>query len=270
MEIERAASAALSSEKKEAAVAKTEKRRKDVEFVLNHPVFLDVSEPIRKMRSHLMIASTAALFSVLMGFEVSPATSISGIQFTGLSQTKISICLLCITSYMLIHFVWSSWDGFQEWRIRCSGAGIAFDRSAVGVDPREVSLMTWWTAQVEGIGRQLDSVNRYRAQFEAVNGPINADSGVVQDRAVLQTINHLSDYANGMMQLYKGGVSVPNEKTLRDQLERFELVFKRFLVSQNRRWIFIEFLTPVLLGVAAIGLLLTDLNWNPFLCLSVI
>lgn len=258
-----------------ASTAKAEKRRKDVAFVLDHPVFLEVNEPIRKMRSNLMIASVISIFSISMGLGISSSTSVSGVQFTGLTESKISIGLLCITSYMLVHFAWSSWDGFQEWMIRCSGTGLAFIKPDRDVDPRQVSLMTWWTMQVDAAGRQQDAMNLNLALFEKAIAPLNRDPASrgreLQDRTARhEMIQNFQNYSSGMMALYKYGVSTSNERTLKDQLERFELIFKRFLVSQNRRWIIVEFLFPVLLGLIAIGLLLTDLNLNPFFSFSII
>lgn len=257
------------------AFVNAEKNRQDAEFILKNPVFLEVSEPIRKMRSNLMIVSVVAIFSISMGLGVAATSSISGIQFTGLTDTKISTGLLLVTSYMLIHFVWSSWDGFQEWRVRCSGVALAFPdvHGLKDADPRQVSLMTWWTAQVNNLANTQDSARRSLELFEKTIETLDLNPDVAKEanrKAGHDMIANFLAYSSSMMQLYKMGVSEANEKNLREQLGRFELIFKRFQVSQNWRWIIVEFLIPVVLGTVAIGVLLTDLNLNPLFSFAII
>lgn len=255
---------AASSTTAEAKAAIIEKKRKDAAYVLSNPVFLEVSEPIRKIRSNLLIISVISIFAILMGLEITPTLTIAGVELTGLTEYKISAGLAIVTAYMLIHFVWCSWDGFQEWRIRCSGVNIAFtDTPPPKADPRQLSLMSWWTAQVSHVARLQDETEQAYAQFEKTIATFEQEPP--DTKALHAMKENFHRYSSGMMQLYKTGVSTANEKSLREQLERFDLFYKSFHVSQNLRWILFEVGVPVLLALIAFFLLLSDLNLNPFL-----
>jgi hypothetical protein len=240
-----------------------ERRINAVAQVLKNPVSLEVSEPIRKMRATLMIVSMVAIFGVVMDLRIEPTVSVAGMQFVGLTPWKISFGLMLICLYTLIHFVWCSGETLLEWCLRCSGLDTLQKNGELpNPGPRQSTLMTWWEAQVAQVDREILGIRKYQCEVEEwLQKMRTTDWGKNNPQAIEihAAITSIRNVVGQSERLYMYGVSAANEPAISDSLYRFERAFFLHQSSQNIRWMLVEFLVPVLLGVSAVGFLISDI-----------
>lgn len=137
-----------------------EERIKAVEKNLKEPVALQFSDQVWKIRANLIVASAIALVVGVANLQISPESSFLGIRFSGLNDILIRTNLGAIVLYLLVHFLWTGWDSFLEWRLRVTGTRSAFQTGSMWspehvdhpVDPRQSTLYNWWTMQQSAIG----------------------------------------------------------------------------------------------------------------------
>lgn len=209
-----------------------------VEKILKEPIFIGLDEKAIKTRNSLIGFSTFALFYTLGNLSIvsTKGYSFFGLSLSGVTDEKVKLFLLLTVSYFLIHFVWSSWDTFWEWKLRITGTNASFITTATmdmdEVDninhPRQCTLSGWWLKQ--------------KKRFEAIeNNP-----KLSPEKALESTFKALND-------------ELSNKKRLQCSLERFEKRFFSFQKSQHIRWFIFEFLFPLLLGSSAVICLLTKI-----------
>ena len=100
-----------------------EKKNKAVEKALGEPFGLDFSEAVTRMRTHLLIAAVISIGAVLLEVKIKADAPMLGIQFEGLTERKILLALISISSYLLVHFFGVAWmcgengdyDVLEQW-----------------------------------------------------------------------------------------------------------------------------------------------------------
>src|SRR5271156_3294535 len=126
-----------------------------VSKVLGEPVFAELSERAWRVRTTLVVVAMVAIAVSYLNLKVDPAAAVFGLSFSGVTDKSIRIGLLMSVFYLAIHFVWVSWDSFNEWRIRRTGTRVAYvttgrfgEASAdYPGDPRQSTLYNWWRDQ---------------------------------------------------------------------------------------------------------------------------
>ena len=247
-------------EKDHAAVAK----------VLGEPFMLEFTEPVRKMRTHLMIGSAVGLAFVFMGLKVSQSNTVLGLQFEGLTEKKMLLGLVLFNAYLLIHFLWSSADSFLEWRVRLTGARVTHQTGTMWshesadypADPRQSTLHNWWLASAKGMVNvpttlaKIDTDVTKAMELVSLQLAPNQEPQWVNiqtlNQGIIQQLNAVNSTLHQTSKVL-GDVRIPVS------LERFDRTFYLFQKSQTFRWILIEWLTPTVLGTLAISLLIQRL-----------
>ena len=246
-----------------------EQRRKEVEKVLGEPVFIEFTEPTATARRNLLFASCIAIAFWYWGLKLSSTPSLVGFQLENLSPRAFTWCLFWSTLYLEGHFLWLSWDGLQEWRLRQSGRRVAFQTGSswgnadadYPSDARQSTLYRWWRERLGSV----DQLQRLAVEVGGAVKSIEAENAVItwtdEQKATLLTLSTNLAILGGQL-----NAQVDLQKSLRvpASLERFDAAFGRFLRSQNLRWIALEFGIPTLAGLAAlaacIGMLLAASN----------
>ncbi|MES2879179.1 MAG: hypothetical protein V4713_12215 [Pseudomonadota bacterium] len=247
----------------------------EVDKLLGAPVFMEFTENVRKMRAQLLVFSTIAIAVVWMGVKIKPDTPVFGITFEGLTENKILLGLLIVITYQFVHFVWTAFDSFLEWRVRTTGARIAFQEPGMprvreldyAADPKQSTLYNWWRGHAKYMENMSENVTELRKTFEKVLDAFDAGppEGVIEKQ--LAEIKHF-DRASLLQNigLIQGSIDTDRKVLLSSRIEaslaRFDHTYKVFFKSQNLRWILLELAGPVLLGVfamASIGRALLEL-----------
>ncbi|MFN7754711.1 MAG: hypothetical protein ACK5O9_02560 [Holosporales bacterium] len=124
-----------------------------VQKILGEPVFIAFSDEVNRIRRNLLVITSIILTYKHSGTDITRFT-LFGVDFEHLKPTFVDTCLFFLLLYAFIHFLWHSWDAVQEWRIRITGTKRLSHMTTFGDaecdypnDPRQSSLMQWWTRQ---------------------------------------------------------------------------------------------------------------------------
>lgn len=242
-----------------------------VEKALGSPVAAEYPENALKVRRNLLASSLVSCVIVFGSISLDPTSSIFGFKFIGLTDNLIRIGLAVITIYFLIHFLWYAVDAFMEWRLRVTGTRLSFITTGrfssedcdYPDDPKQSTLYSWWMDQASQIGNMKEIINSLENKWQDSESEIRTIIGSSSDGKNLNIIlNSLSELNKKVSELKSAVVNT--EKTLLSQripasLKRFDDWFRLFLKSQNLRWIIIDTLLPIVIGTAAVVVLLLKL-----------
>jgi hypothetical protein len=239
-----------------------------VRKALGEPFAAEFSDKAWKIRTQLLVTSVISLFVVLARLRIDPGSTIFGLRFSGLSDEVVRTGLFLVTLYLVAHFLGSSIDSFIEWRLRLSGTKLAFvttgrlasEHGDYPNDPRQSTLHHWWTEEAAKIGNlaskaaEIDSnlgewETRLRAQVcdlhPSCMNTTTAAQSISEVRERLAALTRAVDTSSKTIAAQRVPVS----------LDRFDRWFKLFLRSQSLRWVLIDFLLPIGLGIASLILL---------------
>ncbi|AON55775.1 hypothetical protein [Herbaspirillum seropedicae] len=245
-------------------IKELEQKDKEARQALGEPLALEFSEYTRKLRMSLITSSVVALIVVFAHVSISPSSTVFGLTFRGLNDHVMLVMLLIVNIYTTIHFLWCSWDHWQEWRIRQSGTKLVFQtRSAFAnphtdhpKDPRQSTLYNWWLQVAAGLPDVQHESTALLTKFHEMEAKINglqADAGNLSEVAVLiQTVRHeMTGFHQGLARTAQA-LDAPR---LRVSLERFDGAYRRMLESQNLRWAVLEMGLPTGMGILAATML---------------
>ena len=243
---------------------------KDVEKSLGEPVAVEFSDYVRKLRANLVFISFISISLIIGGMEVDPDSSILGLKFKGLDNSSIMFGLAILNAYMFLHFLWCSFDAFQEWGMRVTGTRLSFITTArlssehgdYPSDPRQTSLYHWWKDQSNKIGslsEPIVEINRKLVIWEKEVKEALESQGDPNAVNACMAINKVSTDITKL----KGSIETVS-KTLESaripvSLERFDNRFQLFLRSQNLRWLVLELGLPIIMGFISVALLVSKL-----------
>lgn len=247
--------------------AELDEKRAAVAKVLGEPFMLEFTDPVRKMRTHLMIGSSVGLAVVFMGLKVNQNATLMGIQLEGLTEGKVLLGLLLFNLYLLIHFLWSSADSFVEWRLRLTGTRLAHVTVAklgsgsadYPSDPRQSTLYCWWKESAKEMVHIPNTLAQIDTQLTQVMADVAAKLAPAQtpEWIRIQILNQgiLSQLGEVRQTLAKTS-EVLEDARIPISLERFDRRFYFYQKSQTYRWILVEWLIPTLMAASAIGFLI--------------
>ena len=234
-----------------------EKEIEGFKKAMGEPFAIDFSDYTRKVRNNLMFFSVMSLTLLHLNIEIDVKnSSILGLKFidSGLSMETIFSLLLMLTAYFLMHFIWLSHDHLMEWWIKLTGIHRKVHFNGLGDmgidnpdDLRQSTLYYWWQEQasVERPFRELsnqitDAIDEYQRAI-----PKQAQ---MNDHYLKLLNDQLSKHNSHIESLF----NILNSARIHESLKRFDDVFFHFRSSQNLRWLFIEMLLPVLIGIISI------------------
>ena len=235
--------------------SKTQQKRPSQLF--EQPFAKPLPDDIQRTRRNLILLSFVLIFGILANVSIS-AESVGhfSLSVKGLTQTKAYIAFFLINAYLLIHFLFSACEHMQSDRLLTTGTLKIFRQTYLTEevkdsdfpDPSQYTIAGWWsksTSEFQGLQNQAKELV---AQIKTTHSKKN-DIGVVE---ALDKINrNLASIDNNQKILYQ---SAEAEK-IQQSLRAFDQSFFSFLTYQRRRFFWIEFLLPTLLGVVSCGML---------------
>ena len=237
---------------------------------LEEPVIIEFTESVQKIRKNIILSSFISLFITIGGVQIDPESTFFGLKFSDLSNELIYNGLLIILIYLLIHFLWRSYDTLQEWEVRVTGAKGAFKRADINdideaihpsypSDPRNSTLYYWWATQAKKIASVRDDISSSQDKLLELENVIHQLREDKKENLSRDTVN-ISLHVHPIKEDWH---SIKNsidaiEKTLTatqliKSLATFDRRYKYFLRSQNFRWIIIDFALPFILASFAIS-----------------
>ncbi len=239
---------------------------RSVKKALGEPIGCELSPAAWKIRTNLMLVSFVSLVVAGANLHVNKDASFLGLGLQGLDDNLVTFGLGVANTYLLLHFVWSAWDNFVEWRLRITGTRLAHVTTGVVAsdhgdypnDPRQSTLYRWWTAEARKIGnlagiavhihhRVQEWEDRLRCEIDARGGPNAGNIATVYDN--MQGIREAAAELGRRVEVAVKALDAPR---IPASLQRFDCWFRHFLRSQNLRWLLFDALVPILLGWLAL------------------
>ncbi len=239
-----------------------------VEQALGSPVGAELSEKAAKVRRNLLVVSFIAIFLALGHVRLDPNSTILGFKFLGLNDELIRTGLTIVTAYLLIHFLWYVYEALLEWRLRVTGTRVAFVTTARVAsehgdypnDPRQSTLYSWWNEQarrIQNIGERARSIDESMKVSEERLRALYDEKGKESNlHAVINTISETRTAITELKRSVEHAQETLAAPRIPVSLRRFDRWFMLFLRSENIRWLVIDALVPILVGVSALALLL--------------
>lgn len=248
------------SEKKE----KRHMAKKREEGYLGTPFLEDFSENTLRIRRNLFIASTLVLIYKVGKLKPHKDATILGIKFD-FKEFPIDYAdtvLLFILSYLLLHFLVSSWSQFWEWKIRLTGVWEAVDLGWLGDksmgasyhheapnNHRQASLLTWFQYHIVERGMYAIHAKTLEDNIKEFVEGISKDR-----RQNLYEDKHISNFVKRLSS--RSEIENAYLAQLETRLTRFHKSFFQFQFFQVFRLFVLEWGLPVFLGIWAIVLLM--------------
>lgn len=223
------------------------RQENDLKKHLVAPFIPEFSEYVQKLRRNSMAISSIALVMYYSDVSITSSFSVAGFQINGLTDALVKTLLLILSSFWLLHFAWCSVDYFMEWRIRLTGvpeSSGAWDDTpnAAKSQERGFTFMRWLYYQSEPINQLKEDLTQLREKLWSQNYEQFELNKIEKDiAAALSALGQLP--------------SPQMEKMLRISLNRFENFWRLMNNSQSIRWLLIELLLPLALGLFAIAML---------------
>jgi len=243
---------------------------KDVEKSLGEPVAAEFSDYVRKLRGNLVFISFISISLIIGGMEIDPDSSILGLKFKGLDNSSFMLGLAILNAYMFLHFLWCSFDAFQEWGMRVTGTRLSFITTArlssengdYPSDPRQTSLYHWWKDQSNKIGSLSEPIVKINSKLETWEKKVKEALESQGNPNAVNACIAINKVSTDIIKL-KGSIETVS-KTLESpripvSLERFDNRFQLFLRSQNLRWLVLELGLPIIMGFTSVALLVSKL-----------
>lgn len=219
----------------------------DLRYLMDHPVFFMHDNTAKLIRAQLFFLSISTILLAGSGITMTGDSSILGIKVSGLTRTHMLWILVLLLLYQTLHFLWASWESFCEWRLRQSAldaggwgeGGIRIADKNQSLKIRQTTLYCFMTYVLES-----DLNNLYQKISNLATHDNPRDLAGIED-----SINKLRETLE--------------TSRIDDAIWRFDNFFRMFCKSQNWRWLILEMLLPIGLGVVAIVLSIRELICNP-------
>jgi hypothetical protein len=235
----------------------------EVKKALGDPVIDDLPDLARKLRRNLLVSSSLALIYVWGRIKLE-RTAPLGVEITELSEPVISISLLLIVLYNLIHFVWHCFDYIGIWRIHLTGTRLAFltgskwasEHADYPEDPRQSNLYRWWQEKAAGIG----NLSQIARTLEETASQLSCAAKKYEPSAGELSVHFFSDSASTLVEKaseLSRKLDAINKLLLSNQppvsIERFDRWFANFKTSHLIRLFVVELGVPCVLAIAALA-----------------
>lgn len=213
---------------------------KEIEIIkknLENPVFTNLDVLLDKSRVKLISFSLLGLFIYNYDIDIEKGLSFLGISIKDITVSDISLMLIIVLGYLLVNFIWMSWNRLIEWNIRRTGTEsklikapktLAGDEFDYPNNDCQSSLYYYWLKKEREI---LDLEKKFN------NIEINSSNC----RDINENLKSLTKL-----------LSNPRFKA---SLDKFDEAFWQKIKSENARWIVFDFLLPILICILSIGFL---------------
>lgn len=234
---------------------------KEVEEVLGKPFIPDFTEYTRKIRNYVMIVGSTAIVMIANNLKVSGDVSLFGLKFENMNINLIYQGLLWLEIYFLVHFLWLAIDNFFAWRLRFSGThkiykgGFAHGGGADNEpDPSQTTLYFWWQKEAYRLTNSRNEIEKITKSIEEIEQNIlrqDIHNNFIELKKSVDTLNAT----------YNKTTEIVSSTRIPDSLLVFNNWFKYFHNIQGWRWIVIELLLPVVIGLISIAFLIRILGY---------
>lgn len=244
-------------------VVDDEEKAESIRRALGEPVLASFSEELRLTKRNLLFVSSSVIFAKVSGMTIgNENVSLIGLSFSNPGPFWLDVMLLGVTAYLLVQFIWQSWDYGLHTRIRATGTKVRWvtvgksghSGADYPEDAQQSSLYNWWVDQASKIKSISSTVAKLEETAERLK--ISAEStdpgkGLNYNNLIRQSAE-LKSHAHQLREQLYAVEKVIGSERISISLERFDDWFWGFSSSQTARLILLDELFPLCLGFGAV------------------
>lgn len=242
-----------------------EERLNAIEKNMKEPKGIAITDYEERIRRNLLVTAFFTLAFVYLDLQISQEGSnfILGIKISNLTTDKIYILLLFIIGYELLHYLWNLKVSFMYWRVRLTGVSHPerrgdnpasfYSNDSPSLDysgkDENSSLYVW---MFENLQTSQDLGTTLKATTETLEKTLET-SNKIHFQQLKDDIQTLSSNTSKLIELIE-------DVHIDGSLLRFDQWFRLLIVGQNIRWLFLDVILPISVGLLAITSLIVALN----------
>ncbi|QUX97471.1 hypothetical protein C0J08_19630 [Marinomonas sp. CT5] len=250
-----------------------DERLKVIEKNMKEPKGIAITDYEERIRRNLLVTAFFTLAFVCLDLQISQGDSGSffGIKISNLTTDKIYILLIFIISYEFLHYLWNLKVSFIHWRIRLTGITHSERRGGSGATfgtiksspldysgkDENSSLYVW---MFENLQTSQDLGTSLKATAETLEKTLeeieNSDKITSNNTHLQQLKDNTQTLSSDTAKL----IELVENVRIDGSLLRFDQWFRLLIVSQNIRWLFLDVILPISVGLLAITSLIVALN----------
>ena len=212
---------------------------------MTDPFIPEFTDYVQKIRRNSVAASSVALLMIFAGVSITSDFSTSGFKISGLDDKTVKLILLILTSYWLIHFIWCATDYFSEWRLRLTevqlnpGTWDYDHKEDSGPKSRQSTLIKWLFYRQQPLQSFVADLEDIKTKLQ--KHPIDD----AEKRRIIDSID------GGIRSIQEFSRTPIDQQTIKS-IKNFDTWLRRLNNSQCIRWIIVELLLPIVLGLTAV------------------
>lgn len=241
-----------------------------IEKIMKEPSPLEITEYEERIRRNLLVFSALAILSLFLKISPSDKAQVWGVGFENLTTSSIYIVLSFVIFYELSHYLWIIWNKFSYWRARLTGCKLeesrgdgsgVFGSSAPDLadyngSERNSTVYNWLLENRDKYHAAMGNIESTQANLNLLVEKVN-DEGLKKEE-----VSRLVDEVIKLKAATGTLVDYLNNERLNESLRRFDNWFDMLIKSQSWRWVILDFITPLLLGMVALCMLLLEIVIN--------
>ncbi|GHZ08329.1 hypothetical protein [Vibrio cholerae] len=241
------------------------KKIEAIEKLMGDPTPLEVTDYEEKIRRNLLFASMIVFGLTYLKLIPNSDSKFFGLSFDNLTPESIYIVLIVIVSYELVHYIWLVVNKISYWKIRLTGTTPGVTRGNAGMrfgnefDPYDhagnqenSNFYVWMLEQKNTVNPLLNNYSETWAKLEK----LAFETESLESSHSQELLNKLNEISSVQTRLEKHLTNIRMDASM----QRFDSSFAMMIRSQSLRWIILDFILPIVSGLAAIGFLLYRLG----------
>lgn len=214
----------------------------NISEMLLKPNMDTLSSSAQRLKRNVLVSSLISIAICSQEVILGKNFAFAGYKFEGLSLEALHISLLSIVLYLTIDYWFTTKAHLMENRIRLTGFNVAKPSATpnrgngkydpITTDERQTSIYSWWS-------EQINTLEHYKEVLDKISPELAKESKENQEsflRNASAAVNQIRERADVI------GVLV----------ERFDESFWKHTRAQYLRFLFFDFLVPILLGLTSI------------------
>ncbi|WP_324046625.1 hypothetical protein [Aeromonas caviae] len=222
-----------------------------VDSILKNPVVNEQTETQRKIKNNIVAFSVVSIFIYHGGLSISKESTFLGLKFDGLTDGLIYLGLFTLIIYSCIHYLWYVYEDFLNYKLRFTSFqqldhGVEYSLCVVPKldDYRNNTLYNWWVYKKNYL---VDSMNINESLLNSLDSIEKSYFNSTKDKwdpSIEQALLDAKSLSGSVNDSIKHMRLILSQPPFSDILPNFHFSFKRFILSQNIRWLVFEILFP--------------------------
>ncbi|HDI3211702.1 TPA: hypothetical protein PMB29_003499 [Vibrio cholerae] len=233
-----------------------EKFKEQVESVMKEPMAIEPTDYEEKIRRNLIVSSSITLVMIKLGLmPTADSRFLGGMKFDNLTPDTIYTILIVIVAYELLHYSWLLVNKFSYWRVRLTGTkhiefrgnrgsvGSSFEALDFTGKSENSNLYVWMLENNSATNSVVEQLNKHWLEVEGLCQGLKSDSSDQSKLdGLLKKLNEI-DSSSKSLERHLTNIRISAS------LHRFDNWYHFLVRSQSVRWLLLDVLLPVSIGI---------------------